>query len=335
MRKPFVSRFAALGMLLGLVAMGCAQGPTARCIPVKHVGADRDPAPARICHENGAQKPLAHVELEGGVIYVDFDPDDYEIPRDVLWKWITDGGRAVAAYYGRFPVPRCMLKITPAHGRGARWGQATGAGKMPTVSMVLGRQSKPDDLAEDWTLTHELIHVAFPNMKRQHLWIEEGLATYVEPIARFKMGLISEESVWYEWLHSMAQGQPEEGDRGLDFTPSWGRVYWGGALFALVADVAIRRETNNRVGLRQALRGIVDAGGSMSVWWSITDAFAAGDRATQTHLLMNEYKKRRADPAPVDLDSLWTNLGVRLENGHVVLDNQAPWAASRRAILRD
>ncbi len=335
MRNTFARKLTALGMTIVLHTAGCASKQTAKCFAVQHTGKELDPAPARICHEDTTQTPQARVELEGGSIWVDFDPNEYEIPRDVLWKWITDAGRAVAAYYGRFPVKQCLLRITPTHGRGARWGEASGHGKMPTVSIVLGRQSKPEDLAEDWTLTHELVHTAFPSMQRQHLWIEEGLATYIEPIARFKIGLVSEESVWYEWVHAMGQGQPEEGDRGLDFTRTWGRVYWGGALFSLVADVAIRRESNDKFGLRHALRGIVDAGASISVWWSITDTLAKGDRAAHTQVLMTEYKNRRADPAPVDLDTLWKNLGVRLENGRVVLDNQAPWAASRRAILRD
>lgn len=326
---------AAICMTLGLVTIGCGSVNAWQCFPVRHAGAERDPAPARICRDKDSQDKRVRLELEGGVIWVDVDPNEYEISSDVLWKWISDGGRAVAAYYGRFPVPQCLLSITPTHGRGARWGQATGRGKMPTVSIVLGRQSKPKDFAEDWTLTHELVHLAFPGMKSQHLWIEEGLATYIEPIAQFKIGRVTEESVWYEWYLAMKQGQPEDGDRGLDFTPSWGRVYWGGALFALVADVAIRRESNNRTGLRQALRGIVDSGGSISVWWSITDAFATGDRAARTHVLMNEYQKRRADPAPVDLETLWANLGVQLRDGHIVLDDNAPWAASRRAILHD
>jgi hypothetical protein len=199
----------------------------------------------------------------------------------------------------------------------------------------LGRNTRAEDLAEDWTLTHEMVHLAFPNMQSKHLWIEEGLATYVESISRFKIGLRTEESIWHEWIVSMPQGQPEEGDQGLDFTRTWGRIYWGGALFALVADVETRRVSHNRAGLRQALQGIVEEGGSMKTWWSITQAFAIGDQSTQTHVLSDQYQRMRAAPAPVDLDDLWKQLGVRLENGRVVLDDNAPRAAIRKSILRD
>jgi len=269
------------------------------------------------------------------MVPVDLDPTEYELESEIIWQWISNAARSVTSYYGHFPVPHCHLQIIATSGRGARWGQASAHPKTPTVLIRLGRSTRAEDLAEDWTLTHEMVHLAFPNMKPSHLWIEEGLATYVESIARFKMGLRTETSIWFEWVQGMPQGQPEEGDRGLDFTHTWGRVYWGGALFALIADVEIRRASNNRMGLRQALQGIVDAGGTMRTSWTITNALTIGDRATHTNVLGNQYQQMRAAPAPVNLEELWTQLGVRIENGRVVLDDNAPRAAIRKSILRD
>lgn len=269
------------------------------------------------------------------MVWVDFDPAAFELDRDILWKWISDAARAVVAYYGRFPVAQCDLRITATGGRGVQMGKAFGYTKTPTIAIRLGRHTRAEDLADDWVLTHEMVHLAFPKMADSHEWIEEGLATYVEPIARFKIGLRTEESVWQEWIESMPYGQPEAGDRGLDFTRTWGRVYWGGALFALASDVEIRRETGNRVGLRQALQGILNAGGTMATSWSITKAFAIGDDATRTHVLSAQYEKKRAAPEPVDLDELWQKLGVRRDGGRVTLDDNAPWAPIRRGILRD
>jgi hypothetical protein len=67
----------------------------------------------------------------------------------------------------------------------------------------------------------------------------------------------------------MPQGLPQAGDRGLDHTPTWGRTYWGGAIFYLLADVKIRKRTRNRVGLQQALQGILAAGGNHEQDWPI------------------------------------------------------------------
>jgi hypothetical protein len=320
---------------LWLGALGCAGVNTRVCTPAPQSGTGGDVAEARICTDTNAPGKPAQLEVQGGVITVELEPADYELERDIIWKWIGDAARAVTTYYGHFPVAHCHLRIAATGGRGARWGQASAHPKVPTILIRLGRETRAEDLTEDWTLTHEMVHLACPNMASKHLWIEEGLATYVESISRFKIGLRKEESIWLEWIQGMPQGQPKEGDRGLDFTPTWGRVYWGGALFALVADVEIRRVAGNGVGLRKALQGIVEAGGNMKTWWKITQAFTIGDRATQTHVLSAQYERMRAAPEPVKLDELWVQLGVRLENGRVILDDNAPQAALRKAILRD
>ena len=41
----------------------------------------------------------------------------------------------------------------------------------------------------------------------------------------------------------MPKGLPQAGDQGLDNTGTWGREYWGGAMFCLLADIEIRKAT--------------------------------------------------------------------------------------------
>jgi hypothetical protein len=133
----------------------------------------------------------------------------------------------------------------------------------------------------------------------------------------------------------MPKGLPKAGDRGLDHTPTWGRTYWGGAIFCLLADAGIREQTGNRVGLQQALRGILDAGGDHEKdWddWPIERILQVGDKATATNVLSDLYAKMRDKPYAPDLDALWRDLGVAVRDGHVTFDDSAPLAAVRRAI---
>jgi hypothetical protein len=74
-------------------------------------------------------------------------------------------------------------------------------------------------------MTHELIHMAFPSVRRRHHWIEQGLATYVEPVARAQAGTLSAERVWADLMRDLPRGEPGPGDGGLDDTGSWGRTY--------------------------------------------------------------------------------------------------------------
>ncbi len=130
----------------------------------------------------------------------------------------------------------------------------------------------------------------------------------------------------------MPRGLPADGDRGLDFTPTWVRTYWGGALFCLVADVKIRIRTGNRVGLQQALRAILESGGTLEHRWSVREALRAADRATGVDVLTQMYEEWRAAPVQVDLPRLWRELGVETRGRRAVLRDDAPLANIRRAI---
>ena len=76
----------------------------------------------------------------------------------------------------------------------------------------LARAHRLHELDDDWMLTHEMIHLAFPSMARTHHWIEEGISVYVEPIARVQAGQLSAERMWSEVVRDMATGRARVGD---------------------------------------------------------------------------------------------------------------------------
>jgi len=178
-----------------------------------------------------------------------------------------------------------------------------------------------------------MVHLAFPSVPDEHHWIEEGIATYVEPIARAQVGDLSTETVWRELVDGLPKGLPAPGDRGLDNTHTWGRTYWGGALFCLMADIEIHRRTNNRYGLQDALRGIVRAGGNMEHDWPLTRALKAGDDAIGVQVLMELYDRMKATPVTPDLAAMWRDLGVRPSGDSVTFDQNAPQSSIVRSIM--
>jgi hypothetical protein len=181
-------------------------------------------------------------------------------------------------------------------------------------------------------LTHEMVHLAFPSVNEKHHWIEEGIATYVEPIARIRAGHLTAGQMWLDLVRDMPQGLPQVGDRGLDHTRTWGRTYWGGALFCLMADVEIRRQTNNAKGLEHALRGILGGGGDIRKEWNLQDVLAVGDLAVGVSVLQPLYAKMKDKPVSVDLATLWAQPGVQSDRAIVRFDDSATLAAIRRAI---
>jgi len=99
-----------------------------------------------------------------------------------------------------------------------------------------------------------------------------------------------------------------------------------------VADVAIRQETHNRKGLRDALRAIVKQGGTIDHHWPLEKALAIGDGATGTHVLMEQYAKWKDAPVTVDLEKMWAQLGIRQAGDTVEFVDNAPMAKIREAI---
>jgi hypothetical protein len=177
-----------------------------------------------------------------------------------------------------------------------------------------------------------MVHLAFPSVPQDHHWIEEGLATYVEPIARARAGNLTPEKIWSDMVEGMPKGLPKAGDRGLDHTHTWGRTYWGGALFCLVADVEIRKRTSNLIGLEDGLRGILKSGGSIEVEWPLVRALQTADHATGVPVLEEMYEKMKATPVAPDLEELWKDLGIKYDGDKVSFDDSAPFAAVRKAI---
>jgi hypothetical protein len=250
---------------------------------------------------------------------------------DEVRTWIDQATQAIDAYYGHFPVGHARLLVERVDGSGVRWAR-TFAHSGAFIRVGVGGQTTTTEFASDWILTHEFVHLTLPQLADEHDWLQEGAATYVEPIARAQAGQLSPERVWAEFALDMPRGLPAEGDRGLDFTPTWARTYWGGALFCLVADVKIRSRTGNRVGLQQALRAILDDGGTLEHRWSIREALKAGDRATGVDVLTQMYEEWRAAPVQVDLPHLWRELGVEQQGWRAILRDDAPLASIRRAI---
>jgi hypothetical protein len=275
------------------------------------------------------------IKIDDSTVEVEVAPGALHLPVPKLIAWVSAAGRAVTYYYGRFPVHEARILIVPVEERegvlnGTSWGT-----RPAFTRIYVGQLTVDDDLKDDWIMTHEMVHYAFPSVAVEHHWIEEGIATYVEPIARLEAGQIHAARVWGDLVRGLPLGLPQAGDQGLDHTHTWGRTYWGGAMFCLLADIRIRRETNNRYGLRDALRAIVIAGGNMQITWPLTHALDVGDKAVGVPVLMQLYNEMKTTPLQPDLGRLWGKLGIEMEGEVITFDDTAPWAAVRRSIAAD
>ncbi|CAN5426764.1 hypothetical protein BH10PSE6_BH10PSE6_45730 [soil metagenome] len=253
-----------------------------------------------------------------------------ERSRPAIVDWVKRTAEAEANYWHGFTAPQMLVGLVPVPRPGVGFGRTQPAGGV-TIMVEVGENIDQRRLFGDWVLVHELVHSGMPYIRGRATWFMEGSATYVEPIIRARAGWKTEEEVWKEWVTSMPQGAGIF-PRGLP-AASGRENYWGGAIFMLLADLAIRRESDGAKGLEDCLAGALweglDGAGRVTL-----DAYTqACNRATGTRAMSELIDRHVNSNTAVDLDALWKELGVSLVGGRIVLDDSAPQARWRKMIV--
>jgi hypothetical protein len=251
---------------------------------------------------------------------------------DELNAWIATSASAVRDFYGTFPVPRASVTVLPVPERdGVLFGKVLPE-SAPGIALLVGQHASRKTLYSDWILVHELFHLGFPSFFGEGKWLDEGLATYYEPIIRVRAGLYTEEQLWQEVAEAMPQGLPAFTEHGLEKADDFRGIYWGGALACLIADVEARKRDPRR-GLETGLRALREAGGNACEVWSLSDAIATIDRALGAPTLAPIAAQHAAKGQAFDFEGLLRDLGVvRIAGRNVRLSDKAPLAGVRRAI---
>src|SRR3984893_15574447 len=104
-----------------------------------------------------------------GGSHIDIIVDDgkLNVPQPDLIGWVQAAAESVAGYYGRFPVPHLTLRIMPFPGHGVRHGMTFGM-RGGFIRIGFGSETIKSELVNDWMLTHEMIHLAFPSVDDAH-----------------------------------------------------------------------------------------------------------------------------------------------------------------------
>jgi hypothetical protein len=273
------------------------------------------------------------LELPGGKLEIAKLEGALDQSTPDITRWIDASARAVSDFYRTFPVPRASVTVMPIPGRrSVLFGKVLPESE-PGVALLIGEHAPRKALYSDWILVHELFHLGFPSFNGEGKWLDEGLATYYEPIIRVRAGLYTESEMWSELEESMPQGLPAFTEGGLEKADDFRGIYWGGAMACLVADVEARKNHLDR-GLETGLRALRDMGGVASEVWALDDAIDVIDRAFDRPILKKIRREHAAHGSPFDFRGLLRDLGVsRNASGGIVLSDQAPLAAVRRAIV--
>ncbi|KIU44287.1 hypothetical protein QU42_27365 [Bradyrhizobium sp. UASWS1016] len=316
-------RLIAAAMLVAIIIIGIASCHVAA--QSEFMRGDRMP------YDAFDKLPKTDLEVGGATIHVGFAPGEMALPKEKILDWVKTSARAVSTYYGHFPVQSLRLLLVPVDGPRVRGGTTWGY-RGAAIRVLIGREASEDDLKRDWVMVHEMVHTALPDLDDRYAWLSEGLAVYIEPVARVQAGDLTAQEIWRAMMRDMPKGLPQAGDQGLDNTDTWGRKYWGGALFCLLADIEIRKRSGNRLGLQDAMRGVLAAGGNHEKDWTLARVLSTADQAVGGEVLTHLHDEMGPKPVTPDLAALWQDLGVKMQGETVAFDDTAPLASIRKAI---
>jgi predicted metalloprotease with PDZ domain len=273
------------------------------------------------------------LKVPGATLDVAFLGSPMVMGDEATLRWIGDGASCVARLFGRFPVDAAVF-VVPVRGADevvfGRVMSLSGA----SVVILFGAETRPESAHQDWVVVHELFHLGTPSFVGEGHWLEEGLATYYEPVLRARAGWMREEDLWRHFAKEMRRGLRRPGEASnLEERDDIDSVYWGGALFALLADVRIRQATAGARSLDDVLRAALAHEGDATHAARVADFVRVGDDAGAPHVLAELFTHYVQSGDNVDLDALWRALGVvESAGGDTTLRDDAPLSAVRRAI---
>src|SRR5258706_3856736 len=82
------------------------------------------------------------------------------VPVKDIFRWVKSAAASVTTYYGRFPVPQILIRITPFEGRGVSDGMTFGD-RGGRINLRVGNGNSPSEPSSYWMLTPQRGHLSF------------------------------------------------------------------------------------------------------------------------------------------------------------------------------
>ncbi len=282
------------------------------------------------------------IVLAGGTLHVAILHGADAAQRERLLGWLRRVSHAALSAYGRLPLADVQVLVVPVgtQREAVVFGQSTrGQGHALTLFVDPGQPDAAFD--RDWIAVHELSHLFHPYLGDRGAWLAEGLATYYQNVLRARAGLLTPQQAWAALDAGFARGrQATRGDVDLEAAAAqmgerhdFQRVYWSGTAYWLQVDADLRRASENRMSIDEALRrfdaccGLSERPWPADAFVAKLDALSGSDAFSQR---FREYRTRRDFP---DLKTLYGSLGIIPADAGVRLDDGAREASIRRAIM--
>ncbi|MCF2949646.1 hypothetical protein L0668_16105 [Paraglaciecola aquimarina] len=167
----------------------------------------------------------------------------------MLQTWLTKGVNSTRATLGIYPTPLELHLYPKKSNQPVPWAH-TVRDEKGSVHFYVDSRFKLQKFVDDWTIYHELAHMALPYLGSDYRWLSEGFASYMQYQIMVKAGVLkgtlkenyqAKISPQLRWFNKSELTAASIAKRLMD-KRQYPAAYWGGAYFFVLADQQLQEQ---------------------------------------------------------------------------------------------
>ena len=266
------------------------------------------------------------------------------LDSDALVEWVAEAASHITLVYGTFPNPSPSVVVIPVGSRS--WSDApVPFGRVirdggETIELFVNENRPIEDYYGHWTATHEFSHLMTPYITSRHRWVSEGFAQYYQNLLLARAGHYSEQRAWQELYEGFERGRGSAIGRSPNEVANGGwrggtmKIYWTGAVVALLGDVELRERSNGAQSLDTVLKELMECCLPSDRMWSGPEFYQELDAIAGRPVFMPLYRQYANSTEFPDAMATLARLGVEIEDETVSLRDDAELSAMRRRMTQ-
>lgn len=263
------------------------------------------------------------LKLPTGTLVLAILPGLPDAVRSDLEPWLNTAAHTASLITGRLADPRVMVAVLPTgpSDEPVQFGMATRGGGSGLLLLVPSN-AELDALRRDWVAVHELCHLYHPFVARDQAWLSEGLATYYQEVLRVRAGLQPASAAWQRFYEGSLRGRGSrrslaEASAKVKIEHDYPTIYWAGAAFALMADVALRERSGGKRSLDDVVAGLSSCCARSPVPMRVEALLPRMDEIAGIPVFTELAAKWVNGPTMPELEPLFARLGLRVDGERV------------------
>ena len=170
--------------------------------------------------------------------------------KQMLSQWLTKGVNATRATLGVYPRRLELYVYQKKSNQPVPWAH-TRRDQKESIHFYVDSRFPVDKFINDWTIYHELSHLALPYLGAEYSWFSEGFASFMQYQIMAEIGILKgtlderyqkKITPHLKWFNSDLTAAAIA--RRLLSQRNYPAGYWGGAWFFILADQQLRQKHN-------------------------------------------------------------------------------------------